>query len=354
MAIVRFDNVTKRFGSHTIVDGLNLTLEDGSMTVMVGPSGCGKSTSLRMLAGLEPITSGRVVIGDRDVTQIDTRDRDVSMVFQNYALYPHLTVRRNIAFPLGAKKVPRTEATERAELVAQSVGLSELLDRRPKDLSGGQQQRVAIARAIVREPSVFLFDEPLSNLDAKLRVETRTELLRIQRNLGITALYVTHDQEEAMTLSDCMVVMREGGIAQIGAPVEVYSRPRDTFVASFIGSPKMNLIDGEAGEAGFQASHGYSIDTQVPVSGPVTLGVRPDDLLLERYEAGQARIALIELLGPRAIIALELADAELTCVAESAALVGMQVGDRVRLAVRPGAAHYFDIETGQRITDHED
>ena len=245
MATVRFSSVNKAFGSTSVVSDLNLELPDGSFTVLVGPSGCGKSTSLRMLAGLESVTSGTITIGDRDVTHLQPRDRDVAMVFQNYALYPHLTVRENIAFPLRASHTPRANALKQADDVAESLGLAQLLGRRPKDLSGGQQQRVAIGRAIIRQPSVFLFDEPLSNLDAKLRVETRTELLQIQRRLGITCLYVTHDQEEAMTLSDRMVVMREGRTAQEGTPLEVYDTPCNTFVAAFVGSPKMNLMDGE-------------------------------------------------------------------------------------------------------------
>src|SRR3954462_4771531 len=249
MATVRFRGVNKAYGSTHVVSDLDLELPDGSFTVLLGPSGCGKSTSLRMLAGLESITSGEITIGDRTVTNLQPRDRDVAMVFQNYALYPHLTVRENIAFPLRATKKPRAAALKRADEVAESLGLGKFLGRKPKDLSGGQQQRVAIGRAIIREPSVFLFDEPLSNLDAKLRLETRTELLQIQRRLGITCLYATHDQEEAMTLSDRMVVMRDGRAAQVGTPLEVYNAPVDTFVAAFVGSPKMNLITGQvAGE----------------------------------------------------------------------------------------------------------
>ena len=260
MATVRFSSVNKAFGSTSVVSDLNLELPDGSFTVLVGPSGCGKSTSLRMLAGLESVTSGTITIGDRDVTHLQPRDRDVAMVFQNYALYPHLTVRENIAFPLRASRTPRADALKQADDVAESLGLAKLLGRRPKDLSGGQQQRVAIGRAIIRQPSVFLFDEPLSNLDAKLRVETRTELLQIQRRLGITCLYVTHDQEEAMTLSDRMVVMRDGRTAQEGTPLEVYDTPCDTFVAAFVGSPKMNLIEGELTGETFTLSNGFAAD----------------------------------------------------------------------------------------------
>lgn len=354
MATVTFTNVFKSYGQTKIVEDLNLVLPDGSLTVLVGPSGCGKSTSLRMLAGLEPITSGEIAIGDRKVTNLEPKDRDVAMVFQNYALYPHLSVRENIAFPLRATKTPRTEALKRADDVAESLGLTHLLGRKPKDLSGGQQQRVAIGRAIIRQPSVFLFDEPLSNLDAKLRVETRTELLQIQRRLGITSLYVTHDQEEAMTLSDRMVVMKEGRIAQQGTPLEVYSAPANTFVASFVGSPKMNLIDGVLERGTFTGQNGMRFDLQADrPDGPVTLGVRPDDLLVEAAGAVSApttaTVGLIELLGPRAIVSLDAAGTTLTSVVEASNLVGMTEGASVGITVRPGNWHLFDQVTGERL-----
>jgi multiple sugar transport system ATP-binding protein len=352
MATVRFRGVNKSYGSTHVVSDLNLELPDGSFTVLVGPSGCGKSTSLRMLAGLESITSGEITIGDRTVTNLQPRDRDVAMVFQNYALYPHLSVRENIAFPLRASKTPRTAALKRADEVAESLGLGELLARKPKDLSGGQQQRVAIGRAIIREPSVFLFDEPLSNLDAKLRVETRTELLQIQRRLGITCLYVTHDQEEAMTLSDRMVVMRGGRTAQVGTPLEVYSAPADTFVAAFVGSPKMNLIAGEINGGTFSAPMNLRLDVGHPrVAGAVTLGVRPDDLLPVPADDDRSgpRVKLIELLGPRAIVTLDAGGTELTSVVEASRLTELREGAAVTLQVRPDAAHLFDAQTGRRI-----
>ncbi|MFD1714939.1 ABC transporter ATP-binding protein [Amnibacterium flavum] len=358
MATVTFTNVSKSYGQTQIVDDLNLVLPDGSLTVLVGPSGCGKSTSLRMLAGLEPITSGDIAIGDRVVTGLEPKDRDVAMVFQNYALYPHLSVRENIAFPLRATKTPRTEALKRADSVADSLGLSHLLGRKPKDLSGGQQQRVAIGRAIIRQPSVFLFDEPLSNLDAKLRVETRTELLQIQRRLGITSLYVTHDQEEAMTLSDRMVVMREGRIAQQGTPLEVYSAPANTFVAAFVGSPKMNLIDGVIERGTFVSETGVRFELQTDQEdGAVTLGVRPDDLLVEAPGAisapATATVGLIELLGPRAIVSLSASGLTLTSVVEASNLSGMAESATVGIRVRPGAWHLFDRESGERLNVRE-
>ena len=356
MAIVRFSGVNKSFRSTSVVSDLNLELPDGSFTVLVGPSGCGKSTSLRMLAGLESVTSGTITIGDRDVTNLQPRDRDVAMVFQNYALYPHLSVRENIAFPLRASKEPRANALKRADEVAESLGLAKLLDRKPKALSGGQQQRVAIGRAIIREPSVFLFDEPLSNLDAKLRVETRTELLQIQRRLGITCLYVTHDQEEAMTLSDRMVVMRDGRAAQVGTPIEVFNSPVDTFVAAFVGSPKMNLIAGELSGETCTLPSGFALTVgRVKASGAVTLGVRPDDLVPTVADDADAMVKLVELLGPRAIVTVDARGTELTCVVEAARLSGIAEGTRVALSARPGAVHVFDAKTGQRLvgTDRE-
>ncbi|CAN5548127.1 ATP-binding cassette domain-containing protein [soil metagenome] len=351
MATVRFSGVNKAYGTTSVVTDLDLELPDGSITVLVGPSGCGKSTSLRMLAGLETVTSGTISIGDRDVTHLQPRERDIAMVFQNYALYPHLNVAENIAFPLRATKTPRREALARAAEIAESLGLSKLLARKPKDLSGGQQQRVAIGRAIIREPSVFLFDEPLSNLDAKLRVETRTELLQIQRRLGITSVYVTHDQEEAMTLSDRMVVMRDGQIAQQGAPQEVYARPADTFVATFVGSPKMNLLDGDMSDGTLTLPTGFSVplDT-VSARGPVTVGIRPDDLVLTASaDDSTARVILIEHLGPRAIVTIDALGTELTSVVETARLTGITEGTAVDLTARPGSAHVFDTHTGQRL-----
>ena len=351
MATVRFSGVTKTYGTLPVVTDLDLELPDGSFTVLVGPSGCGKSTTLRMLAGLESVSSGTISIGGRDVTALQPRDRDIAMVFQNYALYPHLSVAENIAFPLRATRTPRREALARAAEIGDSLGLSALLGRKPKDLSGGQQQRVAIGRAIIREPSVFLFDEPLSNLDAKLRVETRTELLQIQRRLGITSVYVTHDQEEAMTLSDRMVVMRDGHIAQLGTPQEVYARPADTFVATFVGSPKMNLLEGTLSGGVFTTGAGVALATDCAANhSSVTLGVRPDDLLLTpRASGGAARVVLIEHLGPRAIVTLEARGTALTSVVETARLAGINEGAGVDLTVRDGGTHLFDTHNGRRL-----
>ncbi|WP_370333906.1 ABC transporter ATP-binding protein [Mycolicibacterium hippocampi] len=349
MAAVSFSGVTKAYGDVAVVSELNLELTDGSMTVLVGPSGCGKTTSLRMLAGLEDVTSGTIHIDGRDVTRLEPKQRDIAMVFQNYALYPHLTVRENIAFPLRAKKTPRPEALRRADDIAASLGLGHLVGRKPKDLSGGQQQRVAIGRAIIREPAVFLFDEPLSNLDAKLRVETRTELLRLQRRLGVTSLYVTHDQEEAMTLSDRIVVMRDGHVVQAGPPEEVYRHPADTFVAAFVGSPKMNLLDGAVSAGELRNQSGVRIAVDGPQTGAVTIGIRPDDLELAPDPQGSATVELVELLGPRAIVTVRAGDHILTSVVVAAALPGLPVGASVALSATASEVHRFDVASGVRL-----
>jgi multiple sugar transport system ATP-binding protein len=351
MARVTFDKVVKKFGDSIVVKGLDLELPDGAFTVLVGPSGCGKTTTLRMIAGLEDATSGTIRIGDKDVTRLEPKDRDIAMVFQNYALYPHLNVRENLAFPLRAIRVNRAEALARADAVAETMGLTALLDRKPKDLSGGQQQRVAIGRAIIREPAVFLFDEPLSNLDAKLRVEMRTELLQMQRRLGITSLFVTHDQEEAMTLSDFIVVMRDGEIAQQGKPKDVYDKPNSTFVAAFVGSPKMNLLDGAVAAGVFSTTSGLSLPLKGVAAGAVTLGVRPDDLILDPKSTKGAggRVGVIELLGPRAIVQVHASGQPLTAVVEASRMTGIVEGAEVGISIRDGSHHLFDANTGLRL-----
>jgi multiple sugar transport system ATP-binding protein len=348
MGTVTLKDVHKAYGTTTIVERLNLDFPDGSFTVLVGPSGCGKSTTLRMIAGLESVTSGTIDINDADVTLLEPRDRNIAMVFQNYALYPHLSVLENIAFPLRATKTNRVQARERAQEIAESLGLGHLTHRKPKDLSGGQQQRVAIGRAIIREPAVFLFDEPLSNLDAKLRVETRSELLAIQRRLGITAIYVTHDQEEAMTLSDRMVVMRDGKVAQVGTPGEVYASPNSVFVATFVGSPKMNILPGTLASGTFTSEVGASWPLPSTHSGAVLVGLRPEDVLVSLDPEGHATIEQIELLGPRAVVTLALGDTTLVSVVEAGPLAVLSRGARVSLGFVPGAAHLFDATTEER------
>jgi multiple sugar transport system ATP-binding protein len=354
VSTVELVDISKAYGGTAVVDGLNLTLADGSLTVLVGPSGCGKSTTLRIAAGLESADRGTVRIGGRDVTSATPRERDVAMVFQNYALYPHLSVAGNIVFPLRNAGVGKSEAAARAREAAERVGISALLDRKPRQLSGGQQQRVAIARALVRTPSVFLFDEPLSNLDAKLRVELRSEIRRLQQELGITALYVTHDQEEAMTIADQLVVLDAGRIAQSGAPEELYRRPANVFVTGFIGSPSTNLVTGRVRDAVFEAD-GLVWPAPAGANGDVTVGVRPEDLLIEPDHDGDARVEIVELLGPRYVIIVKADARRLTAVVEASSVAGWSTvpspGDAVSVRVRPGRGHLFDAATGQRLVE---
>jgi ABC-type sugar transport system ATPase subunit len=287
---VRFERVTKRFGAHHAADGISLDVESGECLVLLGPSGCGKTTLLRMLAGLEALDSGEIWIGDRRVDQLEPAHRDVAMVFQNYALYPHLSVFDNIAFPLRARRVDAAEVAHRVRASATRVGLADLLERRPAQLSGGQQQRVALARAIVRNPTVYLMDEPLSNLDAQLRLQTRTELKRLHRELGTTMIYVTHDQSEAMTLGGRIAIMRRGSIVQIGAPLDLYRHPVNTFVATFLGSPPMNLIE------------------ETRIGTAVTIGVRAEDVEITATADGtfaEGRVLVVEPMGSETLVTLD-------------------------------------------------
>ncbi|QET91817.1 ABC transporter ATP-binding protein [Roseomonas mucosa] len=284
MASVTISNVRKAYGAHAVMHGVSIDIPDGAFVVLVGPSGCGKSTLLRMIAGLETITGGTISIGPRVVNDVPPKDRDIAMVFQNYALYPHMTVAENMAFALKLKKARPEEILRKVRPAAEILGLSRLLDRLPRHLSGGQRQRVAMGRAIVRDPAVFLFDEPLSNLDAKLRVQTRTEIKALHQRLRTTMIYVTHDQIEAMTMADQIVVMQDGRVEQIGAPLELYDRPANVFVASFIGSPAMNLLPGTAVEGGVQLGDGMVLPlpagSPVAPSRRVTYGIRPEHLLV--------------------------------------------------------------------------
>ena len=254
MAGVKFDNVAKRYGPVSVIEGLNLDIRDHEFMVLVGPSGCGKSTALRMIAGLEEISDGKVFIGDRVVNELQPKDRDVAMVFQSYALYPHMTVRQNIEFGLKIRKMPKPEMDRKVGEASETLGIAHLLDRKPKQLSGGQRQRVAVARAIVRDPSVFLFDEPLSNLDAKLRVQMRAEITKLQQRLSTTCVYVTHDQVEAMTMGHRIAVMNNGKIQQVGTPLEVYDKPANVFVAQFVGTPPMNFFSATVNDGRLDAA----------------------------------------------------------------------------------------------------
>ena len=347
MAEIRLEGLAKRYGHAEAVSGIDLEIPDGRFTVLVGPSGCGKTTTLRMIAGLVDPTSGRIWIGGRDVTALQPKDRDTAMVFQNYALYPHLLVYDNIAFGLRARRVDRREIDRRVRRAAELLGAAELLDRKPGQLSGGQQQRVAIGRAIVREPAAFLLDEPLSNLDAKLRSDTRTEILRIQRELEATVVYVTHDQEEAMALADEIVVMRDGAIEQRGTPSEVYASPASEFVGTFIGSPTMNVIPGQLEDGRFVSPNLVVGGLSVP-RGQVRLGVRPDHIhptgTLEpgqASEAFRAAVEVVEPLGPRAVVTLRAGDLRLRAVVESRTLSSIREGQEGEFVIERDAVHLF-------------
>jgi multiple sugar transport system ATP-binding protein len=355
MAEVDLKDVTKRYGGVEAVSGINLRIPDGKFVVLVGPSGCGKTTTLRMIAGLEEVAEGSIHLDERDVTDLEPKDRDVAMVFQNYALYPHMSIYDNIAFGLRARKVPKADMDERVRRAAAMLGIEHLLKRKPRALSGGQQQRVAIGRAMVREPAAFLFDEPLSNLDAKLRVEMRDELLRVHKRLGTTVVYVTHDQEEAMTLSDIMVVMRDGEIVQLGTPYEVYSRPEHEFVGRFVGSPEMNVLEGTA-ERGLFRSKNVSVPVPEWLSGPVKLGVRPEDVHLrgelpadQESEPVEAQVELIELLGARAIVSLLAKEHKLKALVEARALEELREGEPAQVAFDLSRLYVFDADTGERL-----
>ena len=357
MSYVSLEGLRKRYGSFEILKGLDLEIAPHQFTVLLGPSGCGKSTTLRLLAGLEPASDGKIIIDKRDVTGLEPRERDISMVFQNYALYPSMTVEQNMGFGLKARKVPLAEIRRKVQEAAKLLGITPLLTRRPRELSGGQQQRVAIGRAIVREPKVFLFDEPLSNLDAKLRVEMRAEILQIHRRLKATTIYVTHDQEEAMTMADRIVIMNAGEIEQEGTPEDIFFRPQTRMVAGFIGSPGMNFLPGRIegpGRVGTPVGSLAFAGGNAP-GQRVEVGVRPDDLLLAEKNgaapdnAFSGDITLIELLGPRAILHVDANGSKLLAVIAHDELSGLSVGENVTFSPRSGALHVFDTETGQRI-----
>ncbi|HEX4413755.1 MAG TPA: sn-glycerol-3-phosphate ABC transporter ATP-binding protein UgpC [Lacipirellulaceae bacterium] len=355
-------------GFHAVRD-VNLEIGDGEFMVLVGPSGCGKSTTLRMVAGLEETTGGEIWIGDRLVNQVAPGDRDIAMVFQNYALYPHMSVYQNMAFGLKMRRTPKAEIEKRVREAAAILSIEQLLERRPRELSGGQRQRVALGRAIVREPKVFLFDEPLSNLDAKLRVQMRAEIARLHQRLKTTIIYVTHDQVEAMTLGDRIVLMDRGVIQQVDSPMAIYQHPANQFVASFIGSPAMNFIRGEIEQGVFRinsangSNHeafiaapatndnspsGINIGGSVP-NGPVVLGVRPEDLLARSGDGalGTVTLDVVEHMGHETMAHFALAGAE--HVARLPADAGVQPGDRLTLAIRPGAYHLFSGADGRRL-----
>jgi ABC-type sugar transport system ATPase subunit len=346
MAAIQLSNISKRFGDVEVIPNLNLNMPDGKVTVLLGPSGCGKSTLLRMIAGLETPTEGEVRVGGRVVNDVPPAERGCALVFQNYALYPHKTVRHNLAFPLRMAKVGKAQQAERVNEIAQLLELTPLLDRYPRQLSGGQRQRVAMGRAMIRKPEVFLYDEPLSNLDLELRVRLRLEIARLQRQLGSTAVYVTHDQTEAMTLADQIVVLRKGHIEQVGRPLELYRRPANLFVAGFIGTPRMNLLAVQGSGTSLQAG---ASPLQLPQGAPAgtrTLGFRPEHARLGHAEAGQWGLELrdcetqaVEHLGDRAFCYLRCALGELVVMAPDD---GRVLQGSVHLAIDVAALHFFD------------
>ncbi|SEB97876.1 carbohydrate ABC transporter ATP-binding protein, CUT1 family [Paramicrobacterium humi] len=359
MSSVTFDNATRLYpgGTRPAVDKLNLDIADGEFLVLVGPSGCGKSTSLRMLAGLEEVNEGRILIGDRDVTDIPPKDRDIAMVFQNYALYPHMTVAENMGFALKIAGVHKTERAERVLEAAKLLDLEDYLNRKPKALSGGQRQRVAMGRAIVRQPQVFLMDEPLSNLDAKLRVQTRTQIASLQRRLGVTTVYVTHDQTEALTMGDRIAVLKDGILQQVGTPRDLYEKPSNVFVAGFIGSPAMNLLSSQVADGGVQFGA-----TVVPVerevlneaaAKQVTIGVRPEDIQVSSNPADglEVHVDLVEELGADGYLYghAELDGARHDIVARVDGRIHPNAGEKVYLAPTPHHVHVFDHASGERL-----
>ncbi|MFT2109707.1 ABC transporter ATP-binding protein [Marinomonas sp. 2405UD68-3] len=349
MAKIQLKNICKRWGSTTGVKDFNLDIEDKEFIVFLGPSGCGKTTTMRMIAGLEDPTEGEIYIGDTCVNGFDPKDRDISMVFQSYGLYPNLTVYENIRFPLKIRKVDSNTHDERVNRASDMVELGQLLERYPRELSGGQRQRVALARAIVREPNVFLMDEPLSNLDAKLRVSTRAQIKHLQHTLQTTTIYVTHDQIEAMTLADRVVVMSMGELQQLGTPTEIYDRPANTFVASFIGSPAMNLLDGDIINNQFTAEHTKvdNVSNQLPSN--ITMGFRAEDIQVSTEVEGDitAPVYSIELLGDSTLISIKIKDALL--IAKADKTFRAKIGQPVSFIIPPEARHWFNREDGSRI-----
>ena len=345
MAQIRLKNVSKRWGSYVGVDNLSLDIADAEFLVLLGPSGCGKTTTMRMIAGLEDVTEGEIWIGDRMVNTLEPKDRDISMVFQSYGLYPNLTVYENIRFPLRVRRIPQPEHHTRVMKAAEMVELGPFLDRRPAALSGGQRQRVALARAIVREPNAFLMDEPLSNLDAKLRVSTRAQFKHLHHTLRRTTIYVTHDQIEAMTLADRVVVMNHGLVQQLGTPTEIYDRPANTFVASFIGSPAMNLIAGDIQDGTFRAE---GIAIPAAGQGPVTLGFRAEDVRVSAEPAQlTAPVYSMELLGDATLVSVRIGPALVSVRAPKDFRI--DIGAPLHVAIPSDKTHLFDAQTGTRL-----
>lgn len=348
MAEIQLRNLSKRWGSFVGVDNFNLTIADKEFLVLLGPSGCGKTTTMRMIAGLEDATEGDILIGGTKMNGVDPKDRDVAMVFQSYALYPNMNVYENIRFPLKVRGVDPATHDAKVRRASTMVELDEFLHRKPAELSGGQRQRVALARAIVREPNVFLMDEPLSNLDAKLRVSTRAQIKNLSHELKVTTVYVTHDQIEAMTLADRVVVMNKGVVQQVGSPTDIYDKPANTFVAGFIGSPAMNLLEGAITDGVFTAQ-AVHIDALNIANGPVTLGFRAEDATISTDGTGHinAPIYAVELLGDATMISVRVAGAMVSVKADKS--FRAEIGESVSISVPNHICHLFDATSGARI-----
>jgi len=349
MATITLNKLVKAYGQTEVLHHIEGHIEDGEFIVIVGPSGCGKSTLLRMVAGLETVTSGEITIGDKMVNQLEPADRDIAMVFQNYALYPHMSVRQNMAYGLKIRKMSKADINKAVEEAADILEIRDYLDRKPRQLSGGQRQRVAMGRAIVRDPQVFLFDEPLSNLDAKLRVQMRLEIRKLQKRLGVTSIYVTHDQVEAMTLGDRLMVLNGGYVEQFGTPIELYDRPATVFVAGFIGSPAMNFIPVTSHGGNLSLPNGASIAGATKISGPVTLGIRPEHLVHEKGGPLKITVGLLEHLGANTLVhgTVEGTDRDIT--ASLPGHMSAEPGSVISFSVPTELQHLFDVETGQRV-----
>jgi multiple sugar transport system ATP-binding protein len=364
MATVTFDHVNKSFGDVHVVKDMSLAINDGEFMVLVGPSGCGKTTSLRMIAGLEEITSGELKIGDRVVNDVPPKDRDIAMVFQSYALYPHMTVRDNMAFGLKLRKLPKADIEKRVNEAAGILSLEKLLDRKPKELSGGQRQRVALGRAIVREPAVFLMDEPLSNLDAKLRVQTRAEIARLHQRMGTTFVYVTHDQVEAMTMGTRIAVMSDGVLMQVGSPQTLYDTPANRFVAGFIGSPAMNFVEVTAQDGKLTGPEGWVAELPARLKNAVgaangrklIAGFRPEHLELREAEGETVtvpgRAEVVEYLGNEELLHVTALGQDIVAIVDSDNRV--KPGDVLQLLLPYSKLHLFDAETGNSLTSERE
>ena len=350
MGRINLKNLEKSYGKTKVIHDLSIDINEGELIVIVGPSGCGKSTLLRMVAGLEDINSGSILIDNKIVNELEPMERNIAMVFQNYALYPHMTVFENMSYGLKILKIPKNEISSRVQKAAEILELGELLKRKPSQLSGGQRQRVAMGRAIVRDPVAFLFDEPLSNLDAKLRVQMRLEIKKLQKQLKTTSLYVTHDQVEAMTLADRMVVMNEGNVEHVGTPLEVYTKPKTLFTAQFIGSPAMNILKGECQSNQIKLSSGATIKANSKHNGEVNVGLRPEDFTIDEKGTIKLKVELVELIGANTLIHGRLENSNEILVASIAGVISdSKIGNHINLSFNEKKLHLFDINSDQRI-----